>query len=75
MNPKKATHAAIDAPPERATLQDASDRLSRRGRLAPDVAAIWQPVIARRVEEIRRSHIEGVPGDVVAERIRRIVGR
>lgn len=49
--------------------------LARHGGLAPDVAAAWQPVLSRRVEEIRSGQVEGVPGEVVAERIRRIVGR
>jgi hypothetical protein len=58
-------------------VADLVDRimLSRHGGLAPEIAAAWQPVINRRVEEIRSGQVEGIPGEVVAERIRRIVGR
>jgi len=49
--------------------------LARHGGLAPEVEAAWRPVIARRVAEIRSGQVQGVPGDVVAARIRQIVGR
>ena len=49
--------------------------LAKHGGLAPEIEAAWRPVIARRVAEIRSGQVQGVPGDVVAARIRRIVGR
>ncbi len=35
----------------------------------------WSETIQRRVEEIRSGKVQGVPGDEVSERIRKIVGR
>jgi putative addiction module component (TIGR02574 family) len=49
--------------------------LAKHGGQAPEIEAAWRPVIARRVAEIRSGQVQGVPGDVVAARIRRIVGR
>ncbi len=49
--------------------------LAKHGGLAPEIEAAWRPVVARRVAEIRSGKVQGIPGDVVAARIRRIVGR
>ena len=49
--------------------------LAKHGGLASGVEAAWRPVIARRVAEIRSGQVQGIPGDVVAARIRQIVGR
>lgn len=49
--------------------------VAKHGGLAPEVDAAWRPVISRRVAEIRSGKVKGVPGEVVAARIRQIVGR
>ena len=38
-------------------------------------AQAWSMTIGRRIEEIRRGAVEGVPGEVTAAKIRKIVGR
>ena len=41
----------------------------------PEIEAAWQTEIARRVEEIQSGKVQGVPGEEVSARIRKIVGR
>ena len=41
----------------------------------PETEAAWQSEIARRVEEIQSGKVQGVPGDEVSARVRKIVGR
>ena len=49
--------------------------LARHGGLTPEIDAAWRPVIARRVEEIRSGKVQGIPGEEVSARVRKIVGR
>ena len=49
--------------------------LARHGVDDPALSPAWQPVVARRVAEIRSGKVEGIPGDVVSARIRKVVGR
>lgn len=41
----------------------------------PALSPAWRSAVARRVEEIRSGKVEGVPGEAVSARIRKIVGR
>jgi putative addiction module component (TIGR02574 family) len=41
----------------------------------PETEAAWQTEIARRIEEIETGKVKGIPGEEVAARIRKIVGR
>ena len=41
----------------------------------PDIEAAWQTEIARRLDEIRKGKVQGVPGEEVSARVRKIVGR
>lgn len=41
----------------------------------PETEATWQSEIARRVEEIQSGEVQGIPGDEVSARVRKIVGR
>jgi putative addiction module component (TIGR02574 family) len=41
----------------------------------PDTEAAWQSEIARRVEEIQSGKVQGIPGEEVSARVRKIVGR
>jgi len=41
----------------------------------PEIEAAWQNEIARRVEEIQSGKIQGIPGEDVSARVRKIVGR
>lgn len=38
-------------------------------------AQAWSSTVHRRIDEIRSGAVEGIPGDVTAAKIRRIVGR
>ena len=49
--------------------------LARHGVANPSLSPAWRPVVARRVEEIRSGKVQGIPGEVVSARIRKIVGR
>ena len=41
----------------------------------PDVKLAWQDELAKRIQEIEEGKIQGVPGEKVSARVRRIVGR
>ena len=41
----------------------------------PEIEAAWQTEIARRVEEIQSGKVQGLPGEEVSARVRKIVGR
>jgi putative addiction module component (TIGR02574 family) len=41
----------------------------------PEIEAAWQSEIARRVEEIQSGKVQGIPGEEVSARVRKIVGR
>jgi putative addiction module component (TIGR02574 family) len=41
----------------------------------PAVEAAWKTEIARRVEEIQSGKVQGIPGEEVSARVRKIVGR
>lgn len=49
--------------------------LELHGRPAPAQAQAWSETVQRRVSEIRNGQVEGIPGEVTAAKIRRIVGR
>jgi len=49
--------------------------LAKHGVDDPALRPAWRSTVARRVEEIRSGKLEGIPGDVVSARIRKIVGR
>jgi Putative addiction module component len=49
--------------------------LARHGVSDSALSPAWRSTVARRVEEIRSGKVEGVPGEVVSARIRKIVGR
>ena len=41
----------------------------------PKIQAAWKKEIDRRIAEIEEGKVEGIPGDEVTARIRRILGR
>ena len=41
----------------------------------PETEAAWKTEINRRIEEIQTGKVQGVPGEEVSARIRRILGR
>jgi putative addiction module component (TIGR02574 family) len=51
------------------------DRLTQQLQPAPEIEAAWRSETRRRVAEIESGQVEGIPGEVVSDRIRRIVGR
>jgi putative addiction module component (TIGR02574 family) len=59
------------------TVAELVDRimLAKHGVDDPALSPAWRSTVARRVEEIRSGKVQGIPGEVVSERIRKIVGR
>ena len=59
------------------TVAELVDRIlmAMHGGQAPAQASAWSTTIQRRVAEIRSGAVEGIPGEVTAAKIRRIVGR
>lgn len=49
--------------------------LELHGRPTPAQDQAWSETVQRRVAEIRSGQVEGIPGEVTAAKIRRIVGR
>lgn len=49
--------------------------LARRGGIAPGVETAWDDELRRRMEEIRSGKVQGIPGEEVSARLRKIVGR
>ncbi len=41
----------------------------------PEIEAAWHTEVARRIEEIQSGKVQGVPGEEVSARVRKIVGR
>jgi len=41
----------------------------------PETQAAWQTEIARRIRDIQSGKVQGVPGEEVSARVRKIVGR
>jgi putative addiction module component (TIGR02574 family) len=41
----------------------------------PETEAAWKAEIDRRIEEIQSGKVQGIPGEEVSARIRKIVGR
>ena len=41
----------------------------------PETEAAWKTEVDRRVEEIQTGKVQGIPGEEVSARIRKIVGR
>ena len=61
-------------PPEK--VGELVDRLTKDLHASDlETEAAWQVEIARRVEEIQTGKLEGIPGEEVSARIRKIVGR
>jgi putative addiction module component (TIGR02574 family) len=59
------------------TVAELVDRimLAKHGVDDPALSPAWRSTVARRVEEIRSGKVQGIPGEVVSERIRKFVGR
>jgi hypothetical protein len=49
--------------------------LARHGVANPALSPAWRETVASRVQEFRSGQVQGVPGEVVSARIRKIVGR
>ena len=58
-------------------VADLVDRILRAKYrdVAPSVDAAWHDEIQQRVNDIRSGEVQGVPGEEVSARIRKIVGR
>ena len=50
-------------------------RLARHGGITPPVEQAWRTEVGRRVSEIREGKVQGVPGEEVSARVRKLVGR
>jgi putative addiction module component (TIGR02574 family) len=61
-------------PPEK--VGELVDRLSEDLHACdPETEAAWQTEIARRIEDIQSGKVQGIPGEEVSARVRKIVGR
>jgi hypothetical protein len=49
--------------------------LAKHGVYDPALSPAWRSTVDRRVEEIRAGKGEGILGEVISARIRRLVGR
>lgn len=49
--------------------------LASHGGETPAHEQSWSETVQRRIGEIRSGAVEGIPGEVTSEKIRRIVGR
>jgi putative addiction module component (TIGR02574 family) len=49
--------------------------LSLHQAMEPAVETAWKTEVSRRVEEIRSGKAQGIPGEEVSARVRKIVGR
>ena len=60
-----------------ATVVELVDRIlvAMHGEQEPAHKKAWSKTIHRRIAEIRSGKVEGIPGEVTAAKIRRIVGR
>ena len=58
-------------------VTDLVDRVlfESHGGQEPAHAQAWSQTVHRRIDEIRHGAVEGIPGEVTAAKIRRIVGR
>lgn len=58
-------------------MTDLVDRVlfESHGGQEPAHAQAWSATVHRRIDEIRSGVVQGVPGEVTAAKIRRIVGR
>ena len=52
-----------------------AERLPLSGEIDPAIDEAWKPEVRRRLEELESGKVEGIPGDAVSQRIRKIVGR
>jgi len=61
----------------REQVADLVDRLTLElhQTIDPSVEAAWKKETRRRVADIESDHVQGLPGDEVSGRIRKIVGR
>lgn len=41
----------------------------------PETGAAWKAEVDRRIEEIQSGKVQGIPGEEVSARIRKIIGR
>ncbi len=60
-------------PPEQ--VMELVDRLNDELLPESEIDAAWKKEARRRIAEIESGAVEGIPGEEVSERIRRIVGR
>jgi Putative addiction module component len=60
-----------------ATVAELVERIlaAMHGEQEPAHKKAWSKTIHRRIAEIRSGAVEGIPGEVTAAKIRRIVGR
>lgn len=42
---------------------------------APEIEAAWKTEIDRRIEDIQSGKVQGIPGEEVSARVRKIVGQ
>lgn len=62
--------------PERRELQRAiMERMGLADLIEPEIEEAWKQETRRRLADLESGAVEAVPGDVVSQHIRKIVGR
>jgi putative addiction module component (TIGR02574 family) len=51
------------------------DRLASELRPETEVESAWRAEVRRRVQAIEQGQVQGIPGETVSARVRKIVGR
>jgi len=49
--------------------------LAMHGGQEPAHAQVWSATVQRRIAEIRSGQVQGIPGEVTAAKVRKLVGR
>ena len=49
--------------------------LTLRDATEPEIGIAWKQETRRRIAELESGRVEGIPGEIVSARVRRIVGR
>ena len=63
--------------PPREQVAEMVDRLTSalNTGVEPEIESAWKQETRRRLAELENGKVEAIPGDVVSQRIRKIVGR
>lgn len=75
MTPNQIIEEASDLPREQ--MAEVVDRLTLalHSDIEPEIEESWKQETRRRLAELENGQVQAIPGDVVSNRVRKIVGR